>query len=302
MWIVIAVLVILIIAFLILENVTFSRLIVRKPLTTEEMYKFVYENKEYSKETFDSLKKEEVSITTEDGYKLKGYYIEGSKEVNKTVILVHGVTVGIPWSLKYLDMFLNKGFSVLLYDQRRHGNSEGKYSTYGYREKSDLKLWVSYIREKKGKNHGIGLHGESMGAATVLQYGQLDPDIDFIIADCSFSRLSDVIKYNMKKVHVVSFPVFNLCDLKTRRLAKFKLCDINPIDAVSKTATPTMFIHGSKDDFIRPEMSRDMYNAKKGIKALYIAEGAVHACSIKVDKKKYYEEVYKFLDKVDEKK
>jgi hypothetical protein len=111
-------------------------------------------------------------------------------------------------------------------------------------------------------------------------------------------KLSDVIKYNMKKVHVISFPVFYLCDLKTRHLAKFKLCNINPIDAVSKTATPTMFIHGSKDDFILPKMSCDMYKAKKGIKALYIAEGAVHACSIKVDKKRYYEEVYKFLDKV----
>lgn len=302
MWIAVFILAIFIIIFVTLSNVTFSKLIIRKPLTTEEMYKFVYDKGEYDKEAFEALSKEEVSITTEDGLKLKGYYIEGNKEVNKTVILVHGVTVGIPWSLKYLDMFLKKGYSVLLYDQRRHGNSEGKFSTYGYKEKSDLKLWVSYIRGRNGKNHGIGLHGESMGAATVLQYGELDPKIDFIIADCSFSRLSDEIKYNMKKVHVVSFPVFNLCDLKTRRLAKFKLRDINPIDAVSKTSTPIMFIHGSKDEFILPKMSCDMYKAKSGIKALYIAEGAVHACSIKVDKERYYEEVYKFLDKVYEKK
>ena len=39
-----------------------------------------------------------------------------------------------------------------------------------------------------------------------------------------------------------------------------------------------------------------MYNAKKGIKKLYMAEGAEHARSIEVDKESYEREVMDFID------
>ena len=297
-YILIVVAILLVLSVIILYNYSFSQIVLRKPLTTEEMYKFVYDNKEYKKDDFDKLKKEEVTIKTSDGLMLKGYYIYGNKDKEKTVILVHGITVGIPWSFKYMDMFLKRGYNVLIYDQRRHGESEGKYSTYGYYEKEDLKLWTDFVRRKNGSNAKIGLHGESMGAATVLQYAKVDSNIDFIIADCGFSSLPKLLNIIIKKSHVIPFPVLQLSSHKAKRLAGFKYDDVKPIEVVRNTNIPIMFIHGLEDDFIPYSMSVEMYEAKKGLKALYLAKGAKHACSVKVDKDKYEREVNEFLNKV----
>lgn len=66
------------------------------------------------------------------------------------MIIVHGYTVSLHASTQYIDMFRDAGFNILLIDQRRHGGSQGKYTTYGYYEKYDVQTWVNWILEHYG--------------------------------------------------------------------------------------------------------------------------------------------------------
>lgn len=278
----------------------FSQVVTRKLTNEEDMFREQIDRGLIDQRYYESLNKEEVYITSKDGLKLRGIYIESEKYSNKTMIFVHGITVGLIWSIKYIDMFIKRGWNVLIYDQRRHAMSEGKYSTYGYYEKEDLDLWVNWLIDKKGKEEIIGLHGESMGAATVLQYAAINKYVKFIIADCGFSDLRELLERKVRDdYHGLLYPIIKLSNLRAKRKAKFKFEWVSPIEVVKNAEIPMMFIHGDKDKFVPWDMSIKMYEAKiKGVKKLYIAEGAAHARSIEVDKDRYENEVMEFVNQV----
>lgn len=303
MWVYVLSIIVLILIILILHALVSyysSQVITRKTQDEKELYKYQLQAGLIDKDYYESLEKEEVYLKSKDGLNLRGLYIKCGKNTNRTMIFVHGITVSLITSIKYTDMFLKRGWDVVIYDQRRHGNSEGKYSTYGYFEKEDLDLWVNWVTERKGNNEIIGLHGESMGAGTVIQYAAINKHVKFIIEDCGYSDLNELLKKKVQDdYHGLLMPILWLSNLRTRRKAKFYFSWVSPIEVVKNTDIPMMFIHGNKDYFVPWYMSIDMFNAKsKGIKKLYIAEGAGHARAIEVDKKKYEEEVMNFVDEV----
>ncbi|WP_041489040.1 alpha/beta hydrolase, partial [Bacillus pseudomycoides] len=125
--------------------------------------------KHFRLEDFNAIPKEEVRIPSQFKYDLHGYYISAGNS-NKFMIFCHGVTVNKINSVKYANLFLNRGYNVFIYDHRRHGKTGGKTTSYGYYEKYDLKTVVDWLKDRFGTNIILGVHGESMGAATLLQY------------------------------------------------------------------------------------------------------------------------------------
>ncbi|GAE43370.1 hypothetical protein JCM21738_2 [Mesobacillus boroniphilus JCM 21738] len=148
---------------------------------------------------YDVLPKREVSIPSSFGYPLKAVLVEPHK-TNRYIIIAHGVTQSKTNSVKYMNLFLNRGFNAVIYDHRRHGESGGKTTSYGYYEKFDLKSVVDWLREEKGPDLLLGIHGESMGAATLLLYaGMIEDGADFYVADCPFSDFSEQLAYRIKE-------------------------------------------------------------------------------------------------------
>ena len=86
---------------------------------------------------------EKVEITsTFDEHMIPADYIyalgeEGDKN-NPTVILVHGLGGNRYTNFPLAEMFLQKGYNVLTYDQRSSNENTAQYTTFGYWEKYDL--------------------------------------------------------------------------------------------------------------------------------------------------------------------
>lgn len=290
--------IIIVVIIYIAVSYNFSQTVKRKICNPEELFKQGRERNFFDEKEYNSYKKEKVEVKTKDGLTLKGIYIEGDKTENNTIIFVHGITVGIPWSIKYIKMFIVRGWNVLMYDQRRHGYSEGEYSTFGYYEKEDLDIWVNWVKNRNGEKGIIGLHGESMGAATVLQYAPLNKYAKFLIADCPYSDLEELLRYEIKNAHFPTFPVLQLTSAKVMRKAKFKFSEVKPIQDIKKSDIPILFIHGKEDKFVPCNMSEKMFEIKKGMKKIYIAEGAAHARSFETNRERYEKEVFDFITEV----
>jgi hypothetical protein len=280
-------------------GIIFSNL-TNKPETKDYDYtiNFGIENGDYTREYIDNLKYEEVNISSEFGYKLFGKFFErpGSK---KAIVLVHGYTWTHAGTIKYLDMFRKKEYNVLLFDNRYHGLSGGKFTSFGFFEKYDLKTCVNWLFEKLGKNTKIGVMGESLGGGTVIQYSAIDNRASFVIADCPYSDLKKQLGYRLKKDYKLPyFLVIPITSLISKIKFKFFFGEVSPIKDIKNNAVPTLLIHGKKDDFVPTSMSIELYNAKNiGKKALYLADDAKHVGSFATNKKEYEKTIYNFLEK-----
>lgn len=246
-------------------------------------------------EKFNAMPKEEIRITSFDGIKIYGQFFPNGNS-DKTVIIVHGVTFTLAGSIKYMDMFLSRGFNVLLLDHRSHGRSEGYFVTYGFREKHDLSAAIDWLETRFGKKCFIGIHGESMGAAITLQHAEIDPRARFLIVDSAFSDLDRELSYQIKKTyHLPRFPFIHIASLIMRLRSGMILSKVSPIRAVQKIQVPVFFIHGSADDLVPTSMAQELYDAKNGEKEIYIAEGSIHADSFWTHKDEYDRRVGNFL-------
>ena len=303
--IILIIIAILIIVFFLATGLyIFKSTVTRKLHDIEKSYTRYVENNLFDEALYNSASKEDITLKSFDGLNLTSTLIMNENPTNKFIILVHGVSICYVGSLKYFDIFYKNGFNVLIVNQRRHGKSEGKYSTYGFYEKYDVNMWIEYLKSRFGNDIILGLHGESMGAGTVMETIPLNDSIKFVIEDCGYSNFHELIgfqithAYKNRLVRKILRPSLIFANLFMKTKAKFSMKKIVPIDIVASTSLPMMFIHGKEDYFVPWYMSVDLYNAKtKGYKKLYLVEGAKHAEALEVNKILYEKKIMTFIEK-----
>ncbi|MCX0386353.1 alpha/beta hydrolase [Clostridium perfringens] len=282
----------------------FKSTVTRELHDIEKSYSRYVENNLFDEALYNSASKEDITLKSFDGLNLTSTLIMNENPTNKFIVLVHGVSICYVGSLKYFDIFYKNGFNVLIVNQRRHGKSEGKYSTYGFYEKYDVNMWIEYLKSRFGNDIILGLHGESMGAGTVMETIPLNDSIKFVIEDCGYSNFHELIgfqithAYKNRLVRKILRPSLIFANFFMKTKAKFSMKKIVPIDIVASTSLPMMFIHGKEDYFVPWYMAVDLYKAKtKGYKELYLVEGAKHAEALEVNKILYEKKIMTFIEK-----
>ena len=86
----------------------------------------------------DVHKQKWVIKSADDNLKLDANYIPAANS-KKTVIILHGFMNNKDTMGAYAAMFHKLGYNTLLPDARGHGQSQGNYIGYGWREKVDVK-------------------------------------------------------------------------------------------------------------------------------------------------------------------
>ena len=261
-----------------------------------------YEINKGFKEAFDKYdnewNREDFSLDV-NGVAIKGEIIRNDHPVgNKVAIIAHGHTANRYACLKYADMFYRAGFHAVIYDERHFGDSTGDICTLGQEEAKDLRDIFNFTKEKFGEDCIIGLHGESMGAATsllVLQY--IKPD--FVVADCPFADSVVLFKEFIQKSMgpFSSLIVWTVCQIGKIRY-HYDVKGTSPINVVKNADVPICFMHGDSDTLIDCHHSKDMYAVCRNKKSeLHLFKGAEHARSIVSDPKGYETILRDFLKK-----
>lgn len=227
---------------------------------------------------------EDVFVTSHDGLKLHAVFFD--RGAADTVLCFHGYR-----STPFGDFsiggtfYLNEGYNVLFIDQRAHGRSEGKYITFGVKERLDVKTWVEYIAPRTSGR--LFLSGISMGAATVLMASDLDlPKVVGIMADCGYTSPHAIIKKVIGDMHLPPLPILPLTDLWCRLLAKFSHYEYSTVKAVSRSKVPILFVHGRADNFVPCAMTEETYEACTSEKELIVVEQAGHGLSFLVERER----------------
>lgn len=262
--------------------------------TYEDSKKFLLKLNAYG--SYDELEKEDYSIILRDGYKVSARFFPQKEKTDKYIIIVHGVTVNQVFDAKYTNLFYKLGYNLITFDQRAHYNNKKTICTMGIKESLDLVDIINDTRNRYGKDIKLSLHGESLGASTVLMALKYIQDLDFVIADCPYMDLSLVAKREAKNhYHMPAFLV-NVGGFVGRIFYGYNFTKIRPIDYIKDSTVPLLFCHGKADNLITSEHSKQMYEMYKGIKNIHLTEDADHAMSIIVDPAGYEEAVRDFIN------
>ncbi len=263
-------------------------------------------------EAFRNLSWQEFSALSRYGYMLKGVYIPakiptGQTESAPTAIFVHGITWTRFGMFKYMKSFIDRGWNVMAFDLVGHGATgpHGRFSpSYGYHEKYDVEAVVEEARETFPGSRIFGLVGESLGAASVLQYSGLpEARVSFVVADCPFSSGLEQLDARLASMHVpyfVRLPVVVILSALARVARGVPMAEASSMRAVLSTDLPVLFVHGLDDYYVPFSMSIDMYNARKKAgrdkTRLLLVAGARHAKSWNTDPRLWERTVFDFIE------
>lgn len=208
------------------------------------------------------------------GISLEGWSCGAQAARRGTLLYLHGVADNRASSVGVIERFVRRGFDVIAYDSRAHGDSGGQACTYGYFEKQDLRRVLDTMDPGP-----VVLLGVSLGAAVALQHAAGDPRVSAVVAAETFSDLRTVVAERA--------PVVFSKGLLDRALALaehrggFQVDAVSPVAAARRITAPVMLIHGAADTDTLPGHSRRVFAALNGPKRLVIVPEAAHNGSLR---------------------
>lgn len=247
---------------------------------------------------FDEQQLERIEMTSYDDLNLVAQFIDNDADQQKAVILAHGFRNTGDDMGKLTKFYYDRGFDILLPDARGHGESEGDYIGYGWHDRLDYVDWIHLlIEEYEAKD--IILHGNSMGAATVLMTSgeELPEEVKGIIADSSYSTIKDELAHQLQHLYSLpAFPLLEVTSVITKVRAGYMLGEGSAVEQVKKNTLPLLIIHGEDDDLVPTDMAHEIYKEAGGEKELWIVPETGHTKAMDNITDEFLGRVGTFLD------
>ena len=218
---------------------------------------------------------------------------------NVYVIYCHGYNASVQDNAHMAMHHYQMGYNVLMPHMRAHKGSDHNYCTMGWLERLDVVDWARFI-SATNKDCKIVLHGLSMGAGTVMMATgeQLPKNVVCAIEDCGYTSVYEVYRAQIWKVaHLPPFPSLAIFRSLAKKIAGFDIKEASAVEAVKRSKTPTLFIHGDADPLVPFRMLDEVYENAACEKEKIVFAGADHATSATKYPELYWSSVKAFIEK-----
>ena len=258
---------------------------------------------------------EDVTFPTADGLGLRGCYIK-TPHPRRGVILFGLEYNSTRWScVPYCDHLVDAGYDVFAYEPRNQGDSgcEPNLQPLHWpcdRDVTDARAALAYLKGRPDADPlGVGLFGISKGAGAGLLAAMADPYIRCAACDGMFSSTYTVVPYMRKWITIYNKSYFiqgllpswyyatlaRVAVARVERERGVKFLDLEP--ALRRFRRPLLMMHGQRDGYIRPDMSRRLYEFARTPKEFWLIPGANHNQGLHVAADEYKNRVRDFFDK-----
>ncbi len=245
---------------------------------------------------------EEVHATSEDGIDLAGWLIKPPhpRSPAPAIIMCHGVGANKSDFTELAASLARRGYYVLLFDFRAHGESGGGRTSLGYHEQKDVAAAVSILKNRPGIDmKRIGIYGFSMGGATAILAAARSGVFSAVVADSSFTSLRDQARAAITGFyHLPSFPFVNLAVLGYELYFQTNVNQVSPVAVIGSLApVPILIIAGEGDKLISADNGRMLYAAAGEPRELWIIKGADHGGTLAAAGSEYERRVAGFFER-----
>jgi fermentation-respiration switch protein FrsA (DUF1100 family) len=242
-------------------------------------------------------------ISSHDEILLNGHFLRSQSNSHRYFITFHGFK-GNFRELSAMCHFVYDEFdmNILMVDERAHNGSGGKYITMGYLEKYDALDWIKHIC-KKDPDAQICLYGISMGASIIMAASGLPEfpqNVRCIIEDSGFSSIYKEYQHICRCDFAINtsfvLPAF---EKLAKKIIGIDFHHESPVEMISRSKTPTLFIHGDKDTFVPFKMLDENFRALPDSvpKEKYVTHGVAHCLSYFIYPDEYKNRVVNFIRK-----
>lgn len=225
------------------------------------------------------LRHEETFLVAEDGVRLHAWLLplEGA---TRTVLVCNGNAGNMSYRLdRAVEMQRRLGVSVLLFDYRGYGRSEGSPDEQGtYRDARAAYQYLVETRRVSAKD--LVLFGESLGAAIAVQVA-LERPAGALIIESAFTSIPDMAR----SAYPFLPPVGPLIRTRYETLGK-----------VPKLALPLLVLHGERDEIVPLAQGRRLFEAAGGPKRFFVIPGAGHNDTYVTGGEAYWRALREFLE------
>ena len=221
---------------------------------------------------------EEVALSAADGTRLHGWFLPHPRE-RGVIHFSHGNAGNISYRIDSLRIFHALGWSVLIYDYRGYGLSEGAPDEAGTYQDAEA-AWRHLTESRGYRPEEIVLFGRSLGGAVAAELaGRVGPA--GLIVESSFTSVPELA--------AELYPY-----LPARRLARYHY------DTRARLADyrgPLLMVHSRDDEIIPFAHGERLLAAAAGPKRLAVIEGG-HNDGFLVSGERYLAPLAAFLDQL----
>ena len=207
----------------------------------------------------------------DDHLLLRGWFIpgilpNGHLTVERTIIMAHGMHANRATHLilSLSAALAHRGFAVLAFDMRGHGESAPAPLGGGYLEQRDVLGAVDFLRSGQlpypelGHPRSIGGWGISLGGVALLFAAAQEPAIKALVIDSAYASMESLIKHAFG----YAFPFIPGTLVIAHMLYGIDYYAVRPVDVVAKIAPrPILFIQGANDNIVLPSNMTELATA-----------------------------------------
>ncbi len=208
-----------------------------------------------------------MTFRSADGVELQGL-VGPRRRARGTVVMIHGLNRTRIEMVKKVPFAHERGWNTLLFDLRHHGDSGGEATTFGVREKDDVRAAIALARERSPGQ--VVLWGVSLGGASAVLAAAEEPAVAGVICDSSFRDLRDTVAHHIRLfrgwrwwLHAV--PAWPVTDEVLFWMGHKGDFDTGAADVLSAAASlegrPALFVANSDDRRVPKEIA---FDARRG--------------------------------------
>ena len=266
------------------------------PVRVEETRDWVAgESPRYWLSQFNLPSPKNVHFSNRDGLVLAGWFIPGTN--GATVILAHGLAGHRAEMLPHAAYLHSGGFSVLLFDFRHRGQSEGSEVTLAAKETLDIEGAVDYLKTRPDVDaERIGVQGISLGAVSSILAAVETPEIKGVVAESAFKDLPTAIAEGFTAVTGwPSFPFAPLAEFFCGFRLGIETGNIAPGKVIGVISPRSVFlIHDEEDKQLSNESLEALWAAAGDPRQKWVVPGAPHGRGWQTDPEEYERRVLTF--------
>jgi len=198
-----------------------------------------------------------------------------------TIVLLHGVRLDRRSLLDAGIAFADAGYRALLVDLRGHGESTGRYLTYGAVEARDISQLLDAVAADGTQLGCVGAYGFSYGAAVSLELGSSERRVQAVVAVAPFASLREVVsdyrqKYLPAPLSLIPAAWFDGAIDQASRIASFDPDQSAPVSMLPHSRAHQLLIHGTADTQVPLRHSLALLHVGGPLTRLLEIAGAAH--------------------------